>query len=90
MRKLLLAIAALQALVALAPSAYAQAYGRREAGVHGVGCYWHRGRHYCNRYCYREVDGYTFCQHRLRAAGSQAPLPVEFYWDTDEPRPRRR
>jgi hypothetical protein len=90
MRKLLLAITTLQALVALASSGFAQPYGQREAGVHGVGCYWHRERHYCNRYCYREVDGYTFCQPRLRNAGSQAPPPVDFYWDEDEPRPRRR
>jgi hypothetical protein len=86
MRKLLLSIAILQALVA---SGYAQPYGQREAGVHGVGCYWYRGRHYCSRYCYREVDGYTFCRTRLHSAGSQAPPPV-YPWEADGPRVRRR
>jgi hypothetical protein len=84
----------LLAFLALAVSgvwAYAQPYGHREAGVHGVGCYWYRGRHYCNRYCYREVDGYTFCQPRLRRAGSQAPPPIDFFpWEGEEPRARRR
>jgi hypothetical protein len=43
-------------------------------GVRG-GCYWFRGHHYCNRYCYLEIDGYTYCQRRADA-GSQAPPPV--------------
>ena len=91
MRMLLLAITTLSVLAAAVPPAYAQPYGHREAGVHGVGCYWHRGRHYCNRYCYREVDGYTFCQRRLRDAGSQAPPPIEFYpWDAEQRRAKRR
>ena len=89
MRNLLPVIVTLAALAALGPSGYAQPYGHREVGVHGVGCYWHRGRHYCNRYCYREVDGYTFCQPRLRDAGSQAPPPVDL-WEAEEPRVRRR
>jgi hypothetical protein len=35
-----------------------------------------RGEHFCNRYCYLEVDGYYYCQRRLHPAGSQAPPPV--------------
>ena len=31
---------------------------------------------YCNRYCYREIDGHHYCQRRLREAGTQAPPPV--------------
>lgn len=80
MRKSLLAIAVMLGSVALDWPAYAQPYAQQRGGsVYGVGCYWHRGRHYCNRYCYREVDGYWFCQPRLRGAGSQAPPPLEFY-----------
>lgn len=61
----------------LGGSAFAQSYfPPRGSGVYGVGCYWHRGHHYCNRYCYREIDGYRYCQPRLRDAGTQAPPPV--------------
>jgi hypothetical protein len=80
MRKSLLAIGALLGLVTLDLSAYAKSYAaHRGSSVYGTGCYWHRGRHYCNRYCYREVDGFWFSQPRLRDAGSQAPPPVQFY-----------
>jgi hypothetical protein len=80
MRKSLCAFATLLGLIALDLSAYAQPYMLQPgSGVYGVGCYWYRGRHYCNRYCYREVDGYWFCQPRLRDAGSQAPPLMEFY-----------
>ena len=37
------------------------------------GCYWHRQRQYCSRYCYVEVDGRRFCQERQRHAFPQAP-----------------
>lgn len=40
----------------------------------GVGCYWHRQRHYCARYCYIEVDGYRYCTERAREAHTQAPV----------------
>ena len=76
MRMMLSAAAALAGLVALAAPASAQYFAAPPAGLpHGVGCYWHRGVHYCNRYCYQEVDGYRFCQPRLRDAVSQAPPP---------------
>jgi hypothetical protein len=92
MRKWLLAVAvALQWLPG--PEAHAQLYfePQRRGEVRGVGCYWYRGQHYCNRYCYREVDGYVFCQPRLRDAGSQAPPPVWFYpLIPREPRSRRQ
>jgi hypothetical protein len=77
MRKLLPVIAALLGLAANAASATAQ-YFAAPGLPQGVGCYWHRGVHYCNRYCYQEVDGYWFCQPRLRDATSQAPPPVPF------------
>jgi len=92
MRKALIAITTTLLGFAL-PGQPAQAqhyeYQRRSA-VYGVGCYWHRGRHYCNRYCYREVDGFVFCQPRLRDAGSQAPPLIELYpWKLRDPRVRR-
>jgi hypothetical protein len=88
MRRPLLAIAALLAPVALAMPASAQGYfGQPE--LRGVGCYWHRGRHTCNRYCWREVDGHIFCHSRLREAGSQAPPPADYY-APPPPRDRRR
>jgi hypothetical protein len=43
-------------------------------GTEGVGCYWERGRQFCARYCYVEVDGHRFCREREREAFSQAPL----------------
>ena len=45
----------------------------------GIGCYFERGRTFCSRYCYIEVDGHRFCRERPREARSQAPveeLPV--------------
>jgi hypothetical protein len=38
----------------------------------GVGCYWYRGRYFCARYCYLEVDGKRYCVDREREARSQA------------------
>lgn len=93
MRKALLAIVGLQGLIGFEPSAHAQYYFVPPLGgqVQGVGCYWYRGQHYCSRYCYMEVDGYHYCQRRLRDAGSQAPPPVALhppsYW---RPRPNAR
>jgi hypothetical protein len=46
------------------------------SAVYGVGCYWYRGHQYCNRYCWREIDGHRYCQERLRGAGTQAPPPI--------------
>lgn len=39
----------------------------------GIGCYWHRQRSHCGRYCYIEVDGARYCTERLRDAHTQAP-----------------
>lgn len=39
----------------------------------GIGCYWERGRQFCSRYCYVEVDGRRYCTERARDAHSQAP-----------------
>ena len=74
MRKALLAIAALLGPFGHAAPANAQYLPPGE--LRGVGCYWFRGQHYCNRYCYLEVDGSYYCQRRLRDAGSQAPPPA--------------
>lgn len=52
----------------------------------GIGCYWHRGRHHCSRYCYLEVDGKRYCTSREREAVSQAP---EMHRDAEQPGPRR-
>ena len=46
------------------------AYIAPETQAHG--CYYHRGRRYCARYCYWEVNGRRYCQKRLRQAHSQA------------------
>jgi hypothetical protein len=91
MRKLP-AIGALAGLVALAAPVSADYFTATPGPLpRGVGCYWHRGVHYCNRYCYREVDGYWFCQPRLRDATSQAP-PALFVAPVRPPdaRPPRR
>ena len=80
-RAVVLSMAVLQALLGFGPSAQAQHYEPAvpPGEVYGVGCYWFRGQHYCNRYCYLEVDGYYYCQRRLRDAGSQAPPVVAIY-----------
>jgi hypothetical protein len=44
--------------------------------IYGVGCYWFQGHHYCSRYCWLEIDGYTYCHRNLAEAGSQAPPPL--------------
>jgi hypothetical protein len=41
------------------------------------GCYFHRGRRFCNRYCYIERNGYRYCQPRARDAYPQADLWIE-------------
>jgi len=81
MRRAVLAIAVLQGLFAYGSAARAQHYDPAvpPGEVYGRGCYWYRGQHNCNRYCYLEVDGYYYCQRRLRDAGSQVPPPVVVY-----------
>ncbi len=81
MRRVLLSIAVWLALVGsggLGPPAQAQHLGPAlpPGQVYGMGCYWFRGHHYCSRYCYLEIDGYTYCHRNLHDAGSQAPPPV--------------
>jgi len=89
MRQTLLATAGLLALAVLpAPPASAQGYFTQPE-LRGVGCYWHRGRNTCNRYCWREVDGHYYCHGRMREAGSQAPPPVDAY-PTPPPDRRRK
>lgn len=36
------------------------------------GCYYRRGREYCGRYCYIELNGRRYCQERRRDAVPQA------------------
>jgi hypothetical protein len=78
MRRVLVSMAAWQALLGFGPPAQAQHYQPAvpPGAIYGVGCYWFRGHHYCNRYCYLGIDGYYYCQRRLFDAGSQAPPPV--------------
>ena len=75
----------LSALIALIPWSDASAYATRRVinapvvaaipdGPEGVGCYFERGRTFCSRYCYIEVDGHRFCRHRTHEAHSQAPV----------------
>ena len=40
--------------------------------LEAIGCYFHRGRRYCGRYCYWEVNGKRYCQERERDAFPQA------------------
>lgn len=40
----------------------------------GVGCYWYRGREFCSRYCYLEINNKRYCVERERNAVSQAPI----------------
>lgn len=78
MRRVLFSMAVVHALVLGGPAAQAQRYepALPPGAVYGVGCYWFRGQHYCSRYCWLEIDGYTYCHRRLSEAGSQAPPPV--------------
>ena len=43
-------------------------------GPEAIGCYWERGRSFCSRYCYVEVNGFRYCQERPHQAWPQAPL----------------
>jgi len=40
--------------------------------VEARGCYYRRGREYCGRYCYVELNGKRYCQERRRDAVPQA------------------
>ncbi|WP_295557652.1 hypothetical protein [uncultured Hyphomicrobium sp.] len=76
MRKTLLIAPALAILAA--PQA-ALSEPRRERYVEAPafqtearGCYYRRGREYCGRYCYIEINGRRYCQERSRDAVPQA------------------
>lgn len=40
-----------------------------------AGCYYYRGREYCGRYCYYEVNGKRYCNRFERHARPQVDLP---------------
>lgn len=40
--------------------------------IEARGCYFRRGRTYCGRYCYVEINGLRYCQERKRDAVPQA------------------
>ena len=44
--------------------------------LEAAGCYYYRGRQWCGRYCYYEVNGKRYCQRREREAVPQAPLDI--------------
>jgi len=72
-------LAGLAGLAVLTSATEALAHSRfppRPGSLYAVGCYWYRGHHYCNRYCYREIDGYHYCHNRRWQAGTQAPPPI--------------
>jgi hypothetical protein len=73
MRKTLL-IAPVLAVVAGPQEAPAGPRGERfvEVPIEARGCYYRRGREYCGRYCYIEINGHRYCQERRRDAVPQA------------------
>lgn len=40
------------------------------------GCYFYRGRRWCGRYCYYEINGKRYCQRRAREAVPQAGIEL--------------
>ena len=42
--------------------------------VEAAGCYYYKGRQYCGRYCYTEVNGKRYCQRFERDAYPQGEL----------------
>lgn len=40
------------------------------------GCYFYRGRRWCGRYCYYEINGKRYCQRREREAVPQAGIEL--------------
>ena len=44
--------------------------------LEAAGCYFYRGRQYCGRYCYIEVNGRRYCQRFERDAHPQADVPI--------------
>lgn len=46
-------------------------------GPEASGCYFSRGRMYCGRYCYWEINGKRYCQRRARDAYPQGEFYLE-------------
>ncbi len=81
MRPMLLPMFALAVLQAQPATAgprmdrYSERYMAGPVGpLEARGCYYHRGREYCGRYCYIEVNGRRYCQERARNAVPQAGI----------------
>jgi hypothetical protein len=77
-------IAAVIAAVSLSCGAVSEPLRTRHAAPEfdapvGVGCYFHRQRLYCARWCYLEIDGHRYCTERQRDAYSQAPGSPDSY-----------
>lgn len=53
-----------------------------------VGCYYHRGRRFCSRYCYIEVNGLEYCHDRQSEAFPQGIVFEDAFAD-DHPEPSR-
>ncbi len=43
------------------------------------GCYWHRQKQYCGRYCYIEGNGIRYCREREADAFPQMPDANVFF-----------
>ena len=54
-----------------------------ERALEAAGCYFYRGRQFCGRYCYYEINGRRYCQRREREAHTQADPAL----DSAEPGP---
>jgi hypothetical protein len=48
-----------------------------DPGPEAAGCYFSRGRMYCGRYCYWEINGKRYCQRRERDAHPQGDVYIE-------------
>ncbi len=44
--------------------------------LEAAGCYFYRGRQYCGRYCYVEVNGKRYCQRFERDAVPQGAVEI--------------
>lgn len=77
--QLLIIAAAIITVVAGTPSALAEYRGGSvrqfvftPPPLEAQGCYFYRGRRWCGRYCYYEINGKRYCQRREREAVPQA------------------
>ena len=55
-----------------------------------VGCYWERGRQFCGRYCYWEVNGRRYCQSREARATPQGAYIEDYLLDESNSTAYRR